>query len=155
MDERTRGTLLQRYREGYSAVAAALAGITLAELDARPNAESWTAREVVHHLADSEMTSAIRIRRLLAEQNPEIVGYDEDLWRRSLRYGTRPIEDSLEAFRLARLTSAEVMDGIANGDWLRAGTHSESGAYSVETWLEIYSRHAHDHADQIRRARGR
>lgn len=154
MDELTLSTLLQRYRDGYSAVASALAGITPAELDARPDAESWTAREVVHHLADSEMTSAIRIRRLLAEESPEITAYDEDLWRRKLRYDRRPIADSLEAFRLARLTSAELMDGIAPDDWLRAGTHSESGPYSVEAWLEIYARHAHDHADQIRRARG-
>ncbi len=131
----------------------ALAGITPAELDARPDADGWTARETVHHLADSEMTSALRVRRLLAEEAPEITAYDEDLWRRKLRYDRRPIEGSLEALRLARLTSAEVVDGISGDDWLRAGNHSESGPYSIETWLEIYARHAHDHADQIRRAR--
>lgn len=131
-----------------------MAGITAAELDARADEDSWTAREVVHHLADSEMTSAIRIRRLLAEESPEIVGYDEDLFRRTLRYDTRPIENSLEAFRLARGTSAEIMDGVSGEDWQRTGTHSESGPYSVETWLEIYAQHAHDHAEQIRRARG-
>ncbi|MEP7214714.1 MAG: DinB family protein [Anaerolineaceae bacterium] len=154
MDDTTRKALLQRYRDGYRAVTDALAGITPAELDFRPEADDWTAREVIHHLADSEMTSALRLRRLLAEEKPAIMAYDEDLWRRKLSYNTRPIEGSLDAFRLARLTTAELVDGIAPGDWLRAGTHSESGPYSVETWLEIYSRHAHDHADQIRRARG-
>ena len=154
MDDQTRSKLLQRYRDGYAAVTEAMAGITPAEMDARADADSWTAREVVHHLADSEMTSAIRIRRLLAEESPEIVGYPEDLFRRRLRYDTRPIENSLEAFRLARVTSAEIMEGVSGEDWLRAGTHSESGPYSVETWLEIYAQHAHDHAEQIRRARG-
>lgn len=153
MDDRTRTTLLQQYRDGYRAVAEALTGITPAELDARADADSWTAREVVHHLADSEMTSAIRIRRLLAEADPRIAGYNEDLFRRTLRYDTRPIENSLEAFRLARVTTAEIMDGVSGEDWLRTGTHSESGPYSVETWLEIYAEHAHDHAEQIRRAR--
>jgi hypothetical protein len=38
-------------------------------------------------------------------------------------------------------------------EWVREGTHSESGRYSCETWLEIYAVHAHEHADQIRRAR--
>ena len=154
MDDQTRSTLLQRYRDGYAAVTEAMAGITPAEMDARADADSWTAREVVHHLADSEMTSAIRIRRLLAEESPEIVGYPEDLFRRRLRYDTRPIENSLEAFRLARVTSAEIMEGVSGEDWLRTGTHSESGPYSVETWLEIYAQHAHDHAEQIRRVRG-
>jgi hypothetical protein len=100
------------------------------------------------------MTSAIRLRRLLAEEHPQIVGYDEDLFRRKLRYGSRPIEASLEAFRLARVTTAQILEGAASEDWLRAGTHSDSGPYSVETWLEIYASHAMDHADQIRRARG-
>ncbi|MBA4181450.1 MAG: hypothetical protein C0506_12740 [Anaerolinea sp.] len=153
MELPTRNALLRRYQDGHAAVVEALAAITPAELDARPAPDDWTAREVVHHLADSEMTSAIRLRRLLAEDNPEIVGYDEDRFRRKLRYDTRPIEASLEAFRLARVTTAQILEGAAPEDWLRAGTHSESGRYSVETWLEIYSQHAIDHADQIRRAR--
>lgn len=154
MDATERQALLLRYQQGYDAVVKALDGITAAELDARPAPSDWTAREVVHHLADSEMTSAIRLRRLLAEENPEIIGYDEDLFRRKLRYDTRPIEASLEAFRLARVTTAQILEGAAPEDWLRAGTHSESGPYSVETWLQIYARHAMDHADQITRARG-
>ena len=133
---------------------AALAGISDAELDARSAPGEWTAREVAHHLADSEMTSAIRLRRLLAEDSPEIVGYDEDLFRRTLRYSARPIASSLELFRLARVTTLEILEGASEADWSRAGTHSDSGAYSVETWLGIYAAHAFDHAEQIRRARG-
>ncbi len=148
-----RKTLVEQYRAGYEAVGEALLKITPEELDVKPGPGRWSVREIVHHLADSEMTSALRLRRLLAEEAPEITAYDEDLWRRKLRYDKRPIEGSLEAFRLARLTSAEVVDGISSEDWLREGTHSESGPYSIETWLEIYARHAHDHADQIRLAR--
>lgn len=77
----------------------ALEGITDSELDARPESGGWTAREVVHHLADGEMTSAIRVRRLLAEDGPTIAGYDEEEFARRLFYGERPIEASLEAMR--------------------------------------------------------
>ena len=42
---------------------------------------------------------------------------------------------------------------LTPAEWDRAGTHSESGAYSVDKWLQIYAVHAHNHADQIRRAR--
>ncbi|MEO6397747.1 MAG: DinB family protein, partial [Tepidiformaceae bacterium] len=63
MDDTTRTDLLQRYRDGYAAVTEALSGITPAQLDARSGPDSWSAREVIHHLADSEMTSAIRIRQ--------------------------------------------------------------------------------------------
>jgi hypothetical protein len=148
----TRQALIDRYRDGYRVVAQALEGITDAELDARPGPGTWTAREIVHHLADSEMTSAIRLRRLIAEDNPVITGYDQEEFARKLYYD-RPIASSLEAFRLARLTSAEILDRLTDAEWGRAGTHSESGPYGVQKWLEIYAQHAHGHADQIRRAR--
>ena len=146
--------MLERYRQGYDAVLAALEGITPAELDARPAPSEFTAREVVHHLADSEMTSAIRLRKLIAEDEPIIDGYDENGFARRLYYAARPIEPSLDALRAARATTASILEHLTEAEWARAGTHSESGRYSVETWLEIYAAHAHEHADQIRRARG-
>lgn len=155
MDTARRQALLTRYRDGYRAVAEAVAGLTDAELDQRPGDGSWSAREVVHHLADSEMTSAIRLRRLLAEENPVIAGYDEELFRRRLYYDSRPIAGSLAALKAARETTAEIVDRLTGAEWARAGTHSESGPYSVETWLEIYAAHGHEHAEQIRRAAGR
>jgi hypothetical protein len=153
MDQEQRRALIARYNEGYRVVTEALVGITEAELDARPADGGWTAREVVHHLADSEMTSAIRLRRLLAEDSPQIVAYDEAEFARRLHYD-RPIAASLEALAAARRTSAELLECLSEAEWARAGTHSESGRYSVEGWLEIYAAHAHDHAAQIRRARG-
>jgi DinB superfamily len=148
----TRQALIERYREGYRVVSEALDGITDAELDARPGPDKWTAREIVHHLADSEMTSAIRLRRLIAEDQPVIVGYDQEEFARKLYYD-RPIGASLEAFKAARLTSAEILQRLTDAEWTRTGTHSDSGPYGVQKWLEIYAEHAHGHADQIRRAR--
>ena len=153
MDITQRRQLVQQYREGYAAVVAALEGATDAELDRRPGPGKWTAREIVHHLADSEMTSAIRLRRLIAEDNPVIVGYDQEEFARRLKYD-RPIAASLAAFKAARETTGEILDLLTEAEWARTGTHSESGAYSVATWLEIYAVHAHGHADQIRRSRG-
>jgi hypothetical protein len=118
-----------------------------------PAPGKWSARQIVHHLADSEMTSAIRLRRLLAEDNPLISGYDEEEFARRLHYD-RPLEASLLALRAARDTSAQILDRLSEAEWSRAGTHSVSGPYSVTTWLEIYAVHAHNHAEQIRRARG-
>jgi hypothetical protein len=147
-----RQALIDRYKQGYQQVSLALAGATDPELDARPAPDKWSAREIVHHLADSEMTSAIRLRRLLAEEDPSIQGYDQEEYARRLFYD-RPIASSLEAFRFARESSADILERLSEAQWQRRGTHSESGPYSVEKWLEIYAQHAHDHADQIRRAR--
>ena len=59
---------------------AALDGITPEELDARERPGEWSPRQVAHHLGDSEMTSAIRIRRMIAEDNPLLQGYDQELF---------------------------------------------------------------------------
>ena len=152
MDVVTRRRLVEQYRDGYQVVVEALAGISEAELDVREAPGEWSPREVVHHLADSEMTSAIRLRRLIVEDQPLIVGYDQEEFARRLYYD-RPIEASLAAFRAARETTAQILDRLSEAEWARAGTHSESGRYTVLDWLQIYAVHAHDHADQIRRAR--
>lgn len=150
-DERRR--LIDRYREGPAEIDRAIAGISDAELDFRIAESEWTPREVIHHLADSEMTSAIRLRRLIAEDQPLIVGYDQDEFARRLYYH-RPIAGSLLAFAGARASTADFLDAFQEADWERFGTHSEyPGPFTVIGWLEYYANHAHDHADQIRRSR--
>ena len=147
-----RAPLIAKYKAGYDEVKNALAGITAAEWDHRPGPGKWSARETVHHLGDSEMMAAMRVRLLLAEDRPKIQAYDQDEFARRLHYD-RPPEASLEAFRIARRSTAELLDRLTEAEWAREGTHSERGHYSVEIWLTSYAKHAFTHADQIRRAR--
>ena len=145
--------LLDRFRGGYAAVAEAVAAAGPDRLDLAL-AGGWTAREVVHHLADSEMTGAIRLRRLLSEDAPVIAAYDEEAFARDLRYRDRPVEAALRAVEAARATSAELLDRLTEADLARAGTHTDSGPYSVADWLRIYAAHPYDHAAQLRAAAG-
>jgi hypothetical protein len=154
MDASERETLIARYRSGAAAVDDALVGITDEDLDRRPaEPDGWTSRQVVHHLADSEAMAYTRLRRLVADETPVIQGYDEPAWARRLHYD-RPIDPSIAVLRAVRASSLQLLESLTEEDWSRTGTHSESGAYSVEEWLRIYALHPHDHADQIRAARG-
>ena len=147
-----RTALLERYRSGMADLEDAIGEITDVDLD-RPQASGeWTARQVVHHLADSESMAYIRLRRLLAEDDPIIHGYDEPEWARRLHYD-RPIEVSVAVVRAVRAASLQLLEALTPAEWQRIGTHSESGPYSVDRWLRIYAGHTHDHADQIRRAK--
>jgi hypothetical protein len=150
-DERHK--LIAQYKAGYDEVVRALAGIAADERDWRPAPGEWSAREVVHHLADSETISGIRLRRLLIETNPLIQGYDQAEYARHFRYQERPWEPALRAFEAARSTTAQVLESMTDADWHRSGTHTESGAYTAEAWLRIYAEHAHVHANQIRENR--
>lgn len=154
MDPRERAELVERYRTGTADVMVAVREITTEELDhAPPTADDWTARQVIHHLADSEAMAYIRLRRLLADDSPVIEGYDEPEWARRLHYD-RPVDGSLAVLAAVRASSLELLDRLEDADWARSGAHSNSGPYSVEDWVRIYAGHAHEHADQIRAARG-
>jgi hypothetical protein len=152
LEAERRDELIAVYRAGHGAVIEALRGIREEELDRSASGE-WTPRQIAHHLADSEMMSAIRLRRLVTEEEPLLTGYDEVEFARALTRD-RPIEPSIQAMRWARESSAQILDRLTEQEWTRAGSHAESGEYSVERWLEIYSAHPHDHAAQIKRSRG-
>jgi hypothetical protein len=152
MEAERRHELIARYRSGHEAVTEALRDIREEELDRSASGE-WTPRQIAHHLADSEMMSAIRLRRLVSEDDPVLAGYDEAEFARTLTRD-RPVEPSIQAMRWARESSAQILDRLTEPEWKKTGSHAESGPYSVERWLEIYAAHPHDHAAQIKRSRG-
>jgi hypothetical protein len=148
----SRQELIDRYAQGPTEVRLALDGISDAELAQRPAPGEWSPREIVHHLADSETNSYIRLRRLLAEDAPAIVGYDQDRWAQRLAYDG-PVDAPLAVLDAVRAASTQLLHSLDAAAFQRAGTHDEHGAYSVAMWLDIYADHAHDHAEQIRRCR--
>jgi hypothetical protein len=148
-----RTALIDRYRTGTADVEAALAGITDEELDRPPSdPHAWTARQVAHHLADSEAMAYIRLRRLIAEDAPVIAGYDEPEW--AAAPALRPPDRRLDRRPRGRPLLERGAPGTADGRRMDAGRHTQhSGPYAVDDWLRIYAGHSHDHADQIRAAR--
>lgn len=153
MTANERQRLIARYKAGYERVTAALAGIPGDELDFRPGPNEWSAREVVHHLADSETIAAQRLRQLLVDDAPRIQAYDQEEYARRLRYQSRAVEPALRAFEAARASTAPLLELMTEADWQRSGTHSESGPYSATRWLQLYADHAEIHAEQIQNNR--
>ncbi len=146
-----RAALISRFREGYATVERAVDGLTDDDLDRPGPEDGWTPRQVVHHLADSEATAYVRLRKLIAEDEAIIQAYDEPEFARRLHYD-RPIGSSLAVLQAVRAASLELLESLTSAEWDRRGTHAESGAYSVDDWLRIYAGHPLDHAAQIREA---
>lgn len=153
MTSEERQQLVAQYKNGYHEVGRSLEGFPEDALTAHPIEGKWSVAEIVHHLADSETTSGLRLRRLLVEDHPLIQGYDQEAYAERLDYNRRDMTPALDAFRSARATTSQLLDLMTEEDWLREGTHSESGSYTPEDWLRIYAAHAHNHAAQIRRLR--
>ena len=153
MTRAEREELIDKYTTGADEVARSLEGFPRAALTAHPIPGKWSACEIVHHLADSESISAIRLRRLLAEERPVIQGYDQEVLAVRLRYNERDMGPALETFRAVRANTVPLLRAMSEDDWTRQGWYSESGLYTAEGWLSIYADHAHNHAAQIRRLR--
>lgn len=148
-----RQDLIARYRTGYAAVVESLTGITDTELDRRPAPGAWTTREIVHHLADAETRSYLRTREILTGSPALVQAYDQDEWVATLPTYRLPIAASLVTLQAVRASTEQLIDSMTQADWGRSSTHSESGAFSADTWLEWYAVHPHEHAAQIVRAR--
>ena len=142
---------IQQYREATEEFIATASSLTPAQLDFA-KAESWTARQVIHHVADSETQSYARLRRLIAEPGTQIQGYDESAWgeNETLGYLVLPIENSLAVFEAVRASSLDILKRLSIAQLDNVGYHSESGEYTVTTWLETYVNHPLEHAEQIR-----
>ncbi|MEO5618305.1 MAG: DinB family protein [Candidatus Eisenbacteria bacterium] len=153
MNSEKREQLIRQYAAGYDEVAQALKAFPEESLSAHPIPGKWSAREIVHHLADSESISAQRLRKLLSEEFPVIYGYDQEKFAILLRYNVREITPALDAFRAARATTMQLIETMTEEDWKLKGWHNEHGTYTADFWLEVYSVHAHNHAAQIRQLR--
>ena len=73
-----------------------------------------------------------------------IQGYDQDRFAEVMRYQERPIEPSLQAFRYARESTAQLFDLMTEADWRKLGWHSEAGVQVAAAVRERVRRHVHD-----------
>jgi hypothetical protein len=129
-------------------------GVSSDQLDIK-DPEGWSARQIIHHLADSEAQSYARLRRLVAEPEGSIIqGYDENLWATApqLGYESAPVENSIAVFAAVRAGSLDIIKRLEESDLEKAGVHSESGRFTIAMWLASYTNHPKDHGDQLIRA---
>lgn len=128
--------------------------VTQDQLDIK-DSQGWSARQIIHHLADSEAQSYARLRRLVAEPTGSVIqGYDENLWASApeLGYESAPVANSIAVFAAVRIGSLDVIKRLQVSDLEKSGVHSESGHYTITNWLDNYSNHPVDHGDQLIRA---
>ncbi len=147
--------LLERFRRGAELIATVLTGAAGSELDFVPAPGKWSVRQIVAHVADSEIVGADRFRRIIAEENPTLIGYDQDAWARNLNYGRRKTSDSLETFRRLRAENWELLKDLPEAAFERKATHSERGPITLLDLLKTYASHPEAHARQLRDVRDR
>ena len=111
----------------------------------------WSIRDVVQHMADSELVAGFRLRMVLAHDRPRLTGYDQDLWANRLEYGNVDVRDALEQFTAVRKANVRIWARLTPADLLRIGIHGERGEESLERMRRLYAGHDILHLRQLER----
>jgi hypothetical protein len=136
-----------------AALRAAVAGLT-PEQEATPERPGkWSVRQVVQHLADSDLVGAFRFRMVLAHDSPELPGYDQDLWAERLGYRDVPVAAALEQFDFLRQLNLRILRRAAPEDMTRVMRHAERGDEPLAHMIKLYAGHDLVHLQQIARIR--
>jgi hypothetical protein len=145
--------LLERFRRGAELVAVSTTGAAGAMLDFQPGENKWGVRTIVCHLADTEMVLGMRLRQIIAEDNPTLPAIDQDLWAERLDYSKRKLSQAIESFRRTRAENYELLKDLPEATFARTGQHSKRGAITLLDLLRIFAEHAEKHVQQIQAAR--
>ena len=142
--------LAAEYEAATSVFLEAIKEVNLNDLD-KPKKDGWNARQIIHHLADSESQSCARLKRLVAQPGTTIQGYDENIWAQNttLGYTVLPIENSLALYKASRAASLDIIKRLEVAQLSNAGIHTESGAYDLKKWFSSYINHPRDHTNQL------
>ena len=152
MSASDRSRRIDQYAQGPDRLRQALNRVPDGMVKWRPGPGKWSVHEIVCHAADSEANAYARLRYLLAEKEPVIVGYDQDQWARVFDYHSLPLEPSLAVVESVRNATATLLRRLEGEAWTKKGRHTEKpGDYTVEQWLKIYADHLEGHSRQIDR----
>lgn len=137
--------LIDRYARGPEVLAYAVEGLPEEAAYARPGPGAWSIAELSAHLADSDMVGSDRMKRVIAEQDPELLAYDESAWINRLAAGDAPVADSVAVFAANRRWTERILRSCAEADFARSGRHSERGRVTLAELLVIYVNHLDHH----------
>lgn len=144
---------LTEYAAGPELLRTAVAGLTPEQTRARPVTGKWSVHEVVCHLSDCEFLYADRMKRVLAEDKPTLLGLDPDVHVPRLALPERDIGEELALVELVRKQLARILATVPAADFQRVGIHSESGPLTLETLLSRVTKHIPHHVKFIEEKR--
>jgi len=146
-------SLIDDYLAGPQFLRQAVAGMTNEQFLARPIPGKWSTLEVVCHLADFEIVGADRIKRVIAENEPTLLGGDEKAFAARLAYHQRNADEELLLIETIRKQVARILRTLKPEDFQRRGIHSEAGPLTLEAFVQRSTRHIPHHVRFIEEKR--
>ena len=141
--------LIDAYLDSLPRLRRAVADLSPEQLRARPVPGKWSTLEVVCHLVDSEQAWCHRMKRVIAEERPLLIGYDESRFTASLPYHEADLEEELALLEGMRRQMARTLRAQPESAWSRTGVHSERGLITLTEMLQAEAEHVPHHITHI------
>ncbi len=145
--------IIKRYREGANHLVLAIDGLSVSELNAHPVPGTWSIQQIVFHMIDSDLIATDRMKRVIAEDNPMLIGFNESRFATNLFYEELDPTIGAEIFRLNRLLTASLLERLPEQLFERPGEHNEAGRLTLGNLLQTYVEHLEHHMSHVRRKR--
>jgi uncharacterized damage-inducible protein DinB len=141
--------LIDAYLDGPTRLRHCVADMRAESLCARPIAGKWSTLEVVCHIVDSEQAWCHRLKRVIAEERPLLIGYDESRFTAGLSYHAHDLEEELCLLESMRRQMARILRGLPAAAWSRVCVHSERGLMTLDEMLQAEVEHIPHHITHI------
>jgi hypothetical protein len=145
--------MLDTFRRGPEILEAAIAGVTEEESLFVPAPGKWTIRQIVRHVADTEIVLGVWMRQMISEDRPLMATWDQDAWANALDYNKCDPSDSAAKFRVLRNDMSAILDKLPPEAFDRVGLHPVRGAATLGEWVTRLGKHIEKHAGQVQRIR--
>jgi uncharacterized damage-inducible protein DinB len=144
---------IDAYLAGPKQLRQAVAGMTREQLQARPVPGKWSTLEVICHLADFDPILCDRMKRVIAEDKPSLIGADEKHFAARLAYHERDADEELSIIENGRKQMARILRSLKAADFERIGIHNERGPLTLDRLLDTATKHISHHVQFIQEKR--
>ncbi|KQX55311.1 MULTISPECIES: DinB family protein [unclassified Paenibacillus] len=145
--------LIKEYALGYAMLRDAIEGLTEEEFRFKPAPDKWSIHQILIHVTDSEISSTSRLKKVLAEDEPTLISFDQDAWTNNLGYDLLDREQYLLLFKLLRSSMQTILDNLTTEQSERVGVYVDQGRFTFKQLMEYRIEHVRNHLAQIERVK--
>ncbi len=146
--------LIEQYVAEAVDLAKSIAGLSREDLLAFPVPGTWSIQQIVLHIVDSDLVLSDRMKRVIAEEKPLLMGFDESKFSARLHYDVQDANLACEVFAANRRLIGEILHKLPNEAFDRVGIHSERGKVTLSDLLANAVSHLQHHLKFVREKRG-
>ncbi len=144
---------IDAFEAGATVPARAIAGLSREQLNAVPIPGTWSIQQIVVHLWESDAAAWHRMRRIIAEDTPLIIAYDETACTRELFYEHEDLGRACRMFEDGRRSTAALLRRLPDSAFERAGVHNQRGKVTLARFVELYVQHLRGHMGHLLKKR--